>query len=241
MSGYSIDYPAGSLVFKPRRPRPGKYPVLLLHGMGGNARTFNVGANWRHSLYARRLAMAGFTMMSVSLGDGFGAPSETSDMEIMRVWASNNLPWCDPSKMVLLGISMGNMNAWGYRRDYPTRVAGILGIMGTGDINDARVRDPLAGVRTGIDAAWAAYGGSAYPAALPAAARLDTMTNTLKGIPSIGFYSTGDTVAPPQKVIDWQTAVGGTSVVAGAGTHGDAIMYDVDVTASKNFLYAAGA
>lgn len=237
MTGYTCDYVTGANVWTPRRPRVGKYPVLALHGMGGNSRTFNNDSSRNTSRFMGRLASRGFTLYSVSLGDGFGAPSEPPDIETMRLWAATNLPWTDPAKLVLIGYSMGGTNAWSYRRDYPTRVGGILGIQTGSDLEDVRTRDPIAGSRAAVDAAW----GVVYPAPLPPAGQFPNLAPTLRGIPYLGYYSSGDTAATPAKVQEWAALVQGTAAQAGASGHGDGIFADLPVADVAAFLETCGA
>lgn len=237
MSGYTSKYIAGAVVFTPKRPEAGKYPVLLMHGMGGNARSWLNATSVNAARWTKMMALAGFNMMTVSAGDGFGAPSESADMEVMRNWAATNMPWCDSSKLVIVGMSMGHMNALGYRRDHPTKVAGILGIMGAVDITAARVADNPPGVRAGTDTAW----GVVYPAALPADALFMAQAPTLKGIPYRMYGSTADTIALAADAQAFATAMEGEWIAAGAGAHGDAIMADVPIQGSIDFLRSCGA
>lgn len=237
MTGYSTFGISGVTYFTPNDKEEGKYPVILAHGMGGNARSWlNVGS-WHTSVWTKRMALAGFNMVSASFGDGYGAPSESADMEVVRGLCATNFPWCDSSKVVVVGMSMGHMNALGYRRDHPTRVAGILGLMGAVSLETARANDNPAGVRAGLDAAW----GVTYPAPLPANAQFQNMAGTLKGIPYRMYGSTADTIAVPADAQTFATAMEGEWIAAGAAAHGDLIMQDVPIQGSIDFLRSCGA
>lgn len=238
MTGYKSVHSAGLVAFAPKKPVPGKYPVMLLHGWTGNARSYLSAASPNSAAWSEDMAQAGFSMMAGSLGDGFGAPSETTDIEVFRTWAGTNMPWCDNSKLVLVGLSMGNYNAWGYRRDRPANVAGILGLMPGSDLMNLRsVPERLAGVNASVDAAW----GVTYPAALPAGADFIANAATLRGIPYRAYYSTADVVVLPAEVETFRAAMQGESFAAGAGAHGDAIMADVPLAGCIAFLKSCGA
>lgn len=238
MSGVVIVGESGVTSFRPKRPVAGKYPIVLAHGWQGNSRSwFNV-TGWYTSIWTRIMAQAGFSMASFTFGDGFGAPSEAIDMETCRTWFGTNMPWVDNSKVVIVGMSMGNANAWAARRDNPTRVAGILGLMPLSDLPAVRmIPERLAGVNASIDAAW----GVAYPAALPAAANFIAQGPTLKGIPYRAYYSTADTVVLPSEVQALAAAVEGEAIAAGTGAHGDAIMASVPTQGCIDFLRSCGA
>lgn len=236
--GYHVIGISGFTSFRPKRPVEGRYPVVLAHGWQGNARSWFNLTSWNTLLWTTGLAERGLSMVGASFGDGFGAPSEATDMEFMRTWCGTNMPWCDNSKLVIVGLSMGNYNAWAYRRDNPTRVAGILGLMPGSDLVVTRTPpERLAGVNAAVDAAW----GVTYPAALPPAADFLTLAPTLRGIPYRAYYSTADVVVLPAEVQAFAAAMQGEAIAAGAGAHGDAIMASVPIQASYDFLVACGA
>lgn len=237
MTAYSTYGISGQTYFTPRDKVAGKHPVVLAHGMTGNARSWLNVASWNTSIWTKMMALAGFNMLAASFGDGFGAPSESADMEACRGLCATAFPWCDSSKLVIVGMSMGHMNALGYRRDHPTRVAGILGIMGAVDITAARAADNPAGVRAGTDAAW----GVVYPAPLPAPALFMPQAPTLKGIPYRMYGSTADTIALAADAQAFAAAMEGEWIQAGVGAHGDAIMADVPIQGSIDFLRSCGA
>jgi pimeloyl-ACP methyl ester carboxylesterase len=214
----------------------GRCGVVLCHGANGTAGDWINAAGSAKA--ASTLAAAGFTMVAADLG---GVQTYGNDTAVAAVEAARLLLvslGCGP-KVALLGGSMGNLTSFAYARAYPTRVAGIIGVMPASDINDLRDNDRL-GSRSLIDTAW----GVTYPSALPTrAVPLDPANLALTaGIGYHAYYSTADTVVIPSTVTALAAATGGTAhVVSSSQDHSDTLMGLPDYAAIAAVLASWGA
>lgn len=226
---------ANDVVHTPRTPINGRRVVIACHGYLGTARVFlddppspNLGK------FTRNLAALGFLIVSVDVGNTWGNATASARIEQARSFAATKGAASD--KVVLLGVSMGHLTAMSYRRDFPTKVAGVVGIMPACDLNDLR-NNNRASSQASIDTAWSVVS----PAPLPASADPTSNVNVLQGIPWTAFYSTGDTVVLPATVTYFSDLMGGSTVISGSADHGDAIIPAVSLTAVANALSSLGA
>lgn len=226
---------ANDVVYVPRVGIHGRRAVVMCHGYLGTSRVFLDDPPSPHSaLFTHLVAECGLTLIAVDVGNTWGSATASARIEQVRVFAGSLGAATD--KIVLLGISMGHLTAMAYRRDYPTRVAGVVGVMPACDLNDIRTNN-RASSQESIDAAW----NVTFPAPLPAGADPTANAATLAGIPWAGFYSTGDTVVLPATVTTFASLMNGTTEVSGNADHGDGIMPSVSVGDVVAALVANGA
>lgn len=142
-------------------------------------------------------------------------------------------------KVILMGASGGATGIVNYAKANPTKVAAMVGILPTSDLQNARVNDWGPGERASIDSAH----GVVYPAALPAGVDPSTTYSGAVGIPAKAFYSASDTAVPHSTVTDlWITKLGGTEqAISPDSGHGDASVGAVNPADVIAFLapYAA--
>lgn len=124
-------------------PRPGRPPILLIHGFASNH-----AVNWVNTLWVRGLTRAGYRVVALD-NRGHGQSGKLYDpadytTENMARDAVNLLDHLGIGRAIVMGYSMGARITSFIARDYPQRVvAAILG--GLGD----RLLQP-AGLPSGI-------------------------------------------------------------------------------------------
>jgi pimeloyl-ACP methyl ester carboxylesterase len=122
----------------------------------------------------------------------WGNPNAVASVEDARI-ALGTLPNVDSSTIPIIGMSMGASTALQYTAAYRARVRGLVGIIPATSILSMYTTWGNGGfvVPFFIPNAW----GVTYPAALPAAARLDNKT-ALQGLPARFYYHHDDGVIP---------------------------------------------
>lgn len=134
-------------------------------------------------------------------------------------------------KVILVGISMGALNAFCWAAANPMLVSAIVAVIPICDVNDVHANN-LWGLAATINAA---YGGS-YIDAAQKATHNPTYFATVAGgsmlanLPVRIYYSSGDTIARPTPALALASAIGASAstVLLGSMDHSDAAVAAVD-------------
>lgn len=250
MSGYAFTYGVGrvhagenDLLYVPRTPVQGRRPVILAHGWEATGKVFGVDtANApKQCALAAALAAQGFLVAATDLGgttssDVWGNATHSARINELHSYLVTNFG-CAADKAVMVGVSMGNLGAFSYQRDY-AKVAGIVGIIPASDLDDMRNNNRL-NTQASIDSAW---GVGPPPAALPSGANPTTYSSHYVGLPYQAYYSSADTVCIASTVTALAAAIGGTATqVSSSLDHGDAVVGLVPVATIASFISGLGA
>jgi pimeloyl-ACP methyl ester carboxylesterase len=91
-------------------------------------------------------------------GNGWGNDAAVADIDTARVFLGTL--GCATDKVLLVGASMGVVDALNYARAHPDRVAAIVGMIPGSDVNDLRDNNRAGTTQAAINTAWGLAGGS---------------------------------------------------------------------------------
>lgn len=215
MSYYTMSFKSGNIfagetdqLWLPSEARAGKYGAILLHGATA-PNQFADHTRWGSVPIPAALAKAGIpSVAGVMGGDVFANDPHMTRITAAKTYLTSNSQ-ASPSKVHLIGISMGAGAAIRWASQNPTLVASVTAIIPMVNISDIYVNDKL-GQRAAIGTAW----GVTYPTALPAGADLLTQASTIKnnGIPGRILYSDADAVINVSDVTAMAGATGWTAI-----------------------------
>lgn len=143
---------------------------------------------------------------------------------------------CHPSRVMLAGVSMGNLVNMSWARANLSKVAAILGMIPAMNITAAHAEN-RGGYTASINAA---YGGAYSEAVYGATHNPATFKAQLAGIPFKAFYSTNDTQVLPAEVLDVVAGIGASASAVPMGAVGH-LSDAVDAQAAVDFLEAHAA
>lgn len=249
MSGYTVSSRVGlfngevSTLFLPRKTDPARCAVIYAHGANGTGtEPVNFAA---HStglvLQFARIAQAGYVVLSSDWGGAqtYGNDVELAAMEAGWGWLKAS-GLCRTDKVILTGGSMGSLSCHRFALDHEAEVAGMNLWIPALDVEQARTNDPI-GLRDLINTAWGLPAGSHQG--------LDGTTVPVRGnplaraaeanaIPTHLWYSTADTVTPPDAVTRYAAARTGvtTHITSTTAPHGNDAIAGADITTILAFL-----
>lgn len=187
--------------------------VIICHpaGYGGSAA---VGSNAVVTGFPKIVAAivnAGYAAVSTDLGGTFTWANDTVATRMGQARTLLNTLGCKTDKVLILGMSMGNMSALRYAADNPGAVAAIASVVPACDIDDMRDND-RGGVRAGINTAWGLSStDTSATVAIPTRGRALQRGADVVGLPWRGYYSNADTVCPPSTVTAMVSAIGSSA------------------------------
>jgi pimeloyl-ACP methyl ester carboxylesterase len=221
-----------------------KRGVIYCHGAGQDARA---AAGWdkaqpntpatNQRLLAGKIAAAGFPLVAIDAGlDAWGNDTAITAMGQAQTYLQGALG-AKAGKILMLGVSMGNLTALNYTRQNRALVAAVVGIMPLSDLNHYFVNS---GNAASVNAA---YGG-AYSDTTNAGGLWHNPTKyaaaDLAGLAYKAWYGASDTIVPPATVTNVLSLIGGTaSGVSLAGqVHGETLVGAVNADDVVAFLLA---
>lgn len=159
---------------------------------------------------------AGFPVMSCYLGgDTWGNDSCMTRMDAAWTYLTNTVK-THPSKLGIIGRSMGHVSAVNYANRHPTRVKWVMSLMGICDLNDLYLNHPTTGFKASIDAAYPAgsslWNTANYNPIVNAGAKFSKL-------PWMGMYGQLDTTSLPAIAQAFAADIGGDLHMDPNGTH----------------------
>lgn len=231
------------VIFTPRNGARGKRGVILLHGQLQAADAWNASTTPGQSSLATAIAGAGLVCISIYAdGPSWGNDATIADIEATRTYLGTL--GCATDKILLVGASMGALNALNYCRANPTRVAALIGVIPACDLDDIRDNN-RASAQANVNTAWSlANGSTSATVPLPARANptADANAATIAGSGAVIklYYSTADTVIPPATVTTLATKLGVTpTVIDTTNGHTDTTIGLTPTSEVAQTLYAA--
>lgn len=233
------------VVFTPRGGPRGKRGVVLLHGQDTSLLVWSdpSGSPGQASI-GTALASVGFVCVSIfDEGNGWGNDAAVADIDTARLYLGTL--GCATDKVLLVGASMGAVDALNYTRAHPDRVAALVGIIPGSDVDDIRDNNRAGTTRAAINTAWGlAAGSTSASVPLPARANPSADANAA-AIASSGavinlYYSTVDTVVIPATVVALAAKLGASATAIDSSTgHSDATVGKTPTDEVARTMYAA--
>ncbi len=191
--------------------------AVLLHGSSAPANytdLLHYGAN----MLAGLIALDGIPCVAGAMsGQSFGNDASMTDIDNAVDYLADESP-IDPSKVHLVGCSMGAFVGLRYAIENPQKVASFTGLIPLCDLIAAYNNNTL-GLRAQIGTAW----GVTYPTALPAAANISSSAAALAAtVPCQFYYAQDDAVVPAASVSTMVATTGGQGYNLGnSGGHNE--------------------
>lgn len=219
-----------------------KYPVVHVHGAGGNSYTaIGFLGNGKPSP-TNVMAEAGHSAVSAELGGpqtwGNVASRNAMDLSVNKALA---MPGVKPGKVFLMAASMGGLTSfnWAAYGTNKSKVAGIIAVIPVINTTDIKTNN-RGGYASLVDAAYggtyteASYGAVHNPKTLAAAGKFS-------GIPMLIFYGQTDAVCVPAETVAFASLVGSSVQLVPLSSGHDTASYSaVDNQRILDFLAANG-
>jgi S-formylglutathione hydrolase FrmB len=219
---------------RPKNYAPAKAGIIYCHGAEGEA---GGGLTWmkvpERIPMLRQLAGAGYTMVSADMG---GVATWGNATAIARISSARTyiqtLAGVSAGKVVLVGQSMGALNALNWARANPTLVHCVIALIPVINLTDVRDNH---GLSASIDSAYAGgysqatYGAAHNPATFAAA-------GGLAGIPIQCWYGTTDTLCLPAFATAFGAAANACVLKPVAGGHAEATIALMDPAQVLSFV-----
>jgi pimeloyl-ACP methyl ester carboxylesterase len=232
------------VIFMPRNGARGKRGVILLHGQDTSLLVWsNPSGTPGQASIGTALASVGFVCVSIfDEGNGWGNDAAVADIDAARVYLGTL--GCATDKVLLVGASMGVVDALNYTRAHPDRVAAVIGMIPGSDVDDMRDNNRAGTTQAAINTAWGlAAGSTSATVPLPARANptADANAAAIAGSGAIIklYYSTVDTVVLPSTVTALAAKLGITATAIDSTTgHSDATVGKTPTDEVAQTLYA---
>lgn len=210
------------------------YGVVFVHGYGDTAVSpMDISNKLGQFELIETLTDAGLPVLTMDFGqtgvtpggeNGWGNATVVARLATAFTYMTGAPVGAKTGKILLVGVSMGNISAMNYAKANPTKVAGLVGVIPVVDMDDI-YQNNRSNLRPSIEAAH----GITYPAALPAGSNPATSQGSLSSVPTRLYYSTGDTVIIPSTVTTLATAIGAAAIAHGSLEHSEASIQDIDM------------
>lgn len=241
-SNYGVDSVVSGesfIVLRPKNYAPAKRAVLYVHGVEAGEGSIAWQSYAERTALINGIAAAGHVVLSCTHG---GNATWGNDTVISRITAAKNyllgLDGVLPTKIALLGTSMGALASLVWAGANPSIASCVVGVIPVANLTDVHANN-----RGGFQAAVnAAYGGVYSEGVYGATHNPDTMAGAgaFSSVPTQLWYGDSDSIAVPGAVTGFKAKAGSNCEIHQmSGGHAESIVSQVSLASVLSFIAAA--
>lgn len=207
--------------------------VIFAHGAGGNEQDTWSGGSANLKNIMQTIAQTRPVVACNFGGDLWGNATSVLQMTDAVAYLRTKFG-AHPSKVILMGRSMGHLTIANWARQNKAQVSAIVAMEGVSDLNN--IFGQGGGNATSINAA---YGGSYSDATYGATYNPNVYAGNgdLNGIPWRNYYASDDTTVPASTITTLAGKINtGTAINLGTGGHSDAPLAALDLPELLSWL-----
>lgn len=228
------------IVVRPKNYTAPKRAILYVHGVESSDGSIAWQSYAERRALFNGLAEAGHVILSCTHG---GNSTWGNATVLARLTAAKNfllgLPGVLPTKVALVGTSMGGLSSLNWAAANPSMVSCMVGIIPVVNLTDVHTNN-RGGFTSAINAA---YGGTYSEGSLGAAHNPNTIAAAggFSSLPIQLWYGDSDAIVAPSTVTGFKANAGAScQAISMTGSHSEAIVSQVSLSSVLSFIAAAG-